>query len=75
MDEQRVDVAGGHRLVKLRDLLVGVRRRLPRARVLVEDLDGAGAAFDAALDGLGRAAGGGDVGTDEHAHNLEWTAR
>ena len=48
------------------DLLVAVDRRLPGARVLVEDLDAARAERLAALDGLRRAAGGGDVGADQH---------
>ena len=66
VDQQRVDVGVRHRGAEVGDLLVGVLARLPRARVLVEDLDRARAALDAALDGLGRTAGGGDVGTDQH---------
>ena len=67
MDEQRVDVRAVHRGVERLDLVVGVLARLPRARVLVEDLDGVAAAVDPALHRLGHPAGGRDVGTDEHA--------
>ena len=33
---------------------------------LVEDLDRVAAALDAAFDGVGEAAGGGDVGAEQH---------
>src|SRR5690606_11933718 len=66
VDQQRVDRRAGERLAAGGDLLVAVHRRLPGPRVLVEDLNRAAVRFDAALDGLGRSAGGGDVGTDEH---------
>ena len=66
VDQQRVDVGVRHRRAEVGDLLVGVLARLPLARVLVEDLDRARAALDAALDGLRRTAGGGDVDTDQH---------
>ena len=66
VDQQRVDVRVAHRRAEVRDLLAGVLARLPLARVLVEDLDRARGPLDAALDGLRRAAGGGDVGTDQH---------
>src|SRR5919108_4280781 len=66
VDQERVDVRVRHRRPEVGDLLRRVLARLPLARVLVEDLDRAGAALDAALDGLRRPAGGGDVGTDQH---------
>src|SRR5919204_4744380 len=66
VDEQRVDPAALHSLAEGRHLLVGVDRRLPGARVLVEDLDRVAALLDAAFDGLGGTAGRGDVGADQH---------
>ena len=67
MDQQRVDVGRrrsprGRRRPPRRSRLA----RPPRARALVEDLDRAAAALHAALDRVGGAAGGGDVGTDQH---------
>src|SRR3954447_165101 len=67
MDEQRVDPAAALGLVVGGDLLVGVDRRPPGARALVEELDRATALLTAALDRVRRAAGGGDVGADQHA--------
>jgi len=46
------------------DVLVAVDARPPHAGGLVEDLDRAAAALDAALDRLGQAARGGDVRAD-----------
>ena len=51
VDQQRVHVGVPDRFVIRRDLLLGVLARLPLARVLVEDLDHAGAQAGAALDG------------------------
>jgi glutamyl-tRNA synthetase len=67
VDEQRVDVGGGHRVAERRDLLLGVDARLPGARVLVEDLDGAAAALDPPLHRLRRPSGRRDVRSDQHA--------
>ena len=64
MDQHRVDRARAHRLAKRRHVLVAVGRRTPHARRLVEDLDRAAAALDAALDRLRQAARGGYVRAD-----------
>jgi hypothetical protein len=58
VDHDGVDRAVGHRLAKGSDVLVAVARRFPLARRLVEDLDRAAAALDAACDRLRQAARG-----------------
>jgi hypothetical protein len=73
VDEQRVDPGRVARRPERLDLVGRVRARLPRPRVLVEDLDGVAAALDSALDGLGDATGGTDMGSDQHAHRLART--
>ena len=66
VDEERLDAGSGDRLLVRGDLLVVVDGRLPLPRALVEDLDRPAAALDAASDRVGRPAGGGDMGADQH---------
>src|SRR6185436_17978068 len=67
VDQQRVDPRGLHGLVEGRHLVVRIDPRAPGPRALVEDLNGPAGAFLAARDGVRRAAGGGDVGADQHS--------
>ena len=58
VDQHGVDRARGERLAERGEVLVAVGGGPPHARRLVEDLDRAAAALDAALDRLRQAAGG-----------------
>jgi glutamyl-tRNA synthetase len=66
VDHERLHVRAVERGTEGGDLFVGIRPRLPRPRVLVEDLHGGAAALHAALDGLGRTARRTDVRADQH---------
>jgi len=57
VDQQRVELGRVERRVIARDLIGRVLARLPRARVLVEELDRAAVALGAALNRPGRTAG------------------
>jgi glutamyl-tRNA synthetase len=66
VDQQRFDVGGGHRRAKCVHLVGRVDARLPRARVLVEDLNRPRAAPNAPRDGVRGTTRGGDMGADQH---------